>query len=370
MGFFGASKKFDGMEREVLSNPTPMNMVSLVERYMAAGEEDKALETAKKAVEKFPNSEKCQSTFQNVRRMQLQVEIQDLNKAIREGGHKKDFERLAEIYHRDLGNRTKAFEIAQEGLAKYQQSDTLQTISGLIRMDRFHQDFLANDFSESIRHFEKAAVINPRNYKALASMGRLYAEAGAYFKAKPVLEQVLKVSPGDEVAERALRVVVSNMGSTARDVDEALSQIESQRGLLGVGLEVRKIFEPSQRGSGVADVSTGQVEKFLNNFESMNGYKCSAVILRDGRCMGSHTRGMVGRERFVRVLQEVYHCCEDASKRMDIGTFVSDEIETSVGRVVMTDWKGHVFGILADVPAKKEDLNQAVEKFIAFLSVG
>ena len=74
MGLFDSSRRrqLDDLEREVLANPTPQNMVSLIERYMAAGQEDKALEMAKKACEKFPNSEKVQVTFQNVRRLQLQ----------------------------------------------------------------------------------------------------------------------------------------------------------------------------------------------------------------------------------------------------------------------------------------------------------
>ena len=39
-------------------------------------------------------------------------------------------------------------------------------VSGQVRMDRFHKDFLANDFVEAIRHFEKTASINRSHYKA------------------------------------------------------------------------------------------------------------------------------------------------------------------------------------------------------------
>ena len=55
-----------------MSNPTPVNMVPLIERYMALGDEARALEWASKAVEKFPDSEKCSASFQNIRKMQLQ----------------------------------------------------------------------------------------------------------------------------------------------------------------------------------------------------------------------------------------------------------------------------------------------------------
>ena len=85
MGLFDGTKRrhLNDLEREVLANPTPQNMVSLIERYMAAGDEAKALEMARKSVEKFPNSEKVQTTFQNVRRIQLQAEITEISKALR-----------------------------------------------------------------------------------------------------------------------------------------------------------------------------------------------------------------------------------------------------------------------------------------------
>src|SRR5262249_35090376 len=134
MGLFDGTKRrhLNDLEREVLANPTPQNMVSLIERYMAAGDEAKALEMARKAIEKFPNSEKAQTTYQNVRRLQLQAEITDISKALRRSPGKSLYERLASIYHSELGNRTKAFETALEGLAKFPQSDGLHLISGLI----------------------------------------------------------------------------------------------------------------------------------------------------------------------------------------------------------------------------------------------
>ena len=131
MGLFDGTKRrqLNDLEREVLANPTPQNMVSLIERYMAAGDEAKALEMARKAVEKFPNSEKVQTTYQNVRRLQLQGEITEISKALRRSPGKSLYERLASIYHSELGNRTKAFETALEGLAKFPQSDGLHLIS-------------------------------------------------------------------------------------------------------------------------------------------------------------------------------------------------------------------------------------------------
>ncbi len=369
MGLFETKRRqLDELEREVLSNPTPQNIVALVERYMAVGDERKALDMAKKAVDKFPDSEKCQTTYQNVRRLQLQSEIQELNKALRKGPTKGHYERLADIYYRELVNRTKAFEVTLEALAKFPNSDGLHMIAAQIRMDRFHQDYLANDFVESVRHFEKAAASNPKNHRAMVSLGRLYAEAGAYYNAKPVLEQALKSSPGDEHAEQLLHLVDANLAEAVPNLDDALAEIESRRALSSKGTESRRIFEPAPRGGAAPQVSPSKIDAFLVGFESMNGYKCSSVLTRDGACVAAHTRGIVPRERFTKLIQEIYQCSEEASRKMDIGTFVNGEIETSIGRVILAEWKKFIFGILADQPAKKEDMDAAVEKFFAFLS--
>lgn len=371
MGLFDSTKRrqLNDLEREVLGNPTPQNMVSLVERYMASADEGHALEMARKAVERFPNSEKVQNTYQNVRRLQLQSEITEINKALRRSPSKAHYERLAAIYHTELGNRTKAFETALEGLTKYPNSDGLHLISGQIRMDRFHSDFLANDFTEAVAHLEKAAALNPNNYKSQLCLARLYAEAGVFGKARPVLEQVLKANPGDTNSEALLRHVEENTAHSQSSVEDALSDIETRRALSEVGQAARHIFEPAP-GSSAAKVDPMKLEAFLVGFEGMNGYKCSAVLSRDGQVVASHTRGIVPKERFTQFLQDIYQCSEDASRKMDIGTFVSGELDTSVGRVGMAEWKGFIVGILADQPAKREDLNTAVEKFVSFLSVG
>jgi tetratricopeptide (TPR) repeat protein len=371
MGLFDTSRRrqLDDLEREVLANPTPQNMVSLIERYMAAGSEEKAADVARKAVEKFPNSEKVQNTYQNVRRVQLQSEITELSKSLRRSPSRAHYERLADIYHREIGNRTKAFETALEGLTKFANSDGLHLISGQIRMDRFHQDFLANDFTEAVHHFERASQLNPRNYKALSCLARMYAEVGVYDKARPYLDQMLGENPGDEHAAGMLRIASER--PAAPNLDDALTEIESRRSLSADGAEIAHLFEPGPRtGTAAPVVSPMKIEGFLTGYESVNGYKCSAVLTRDGACVAAHSRGMVPRESFAQFVQDVYLCSEDSSRKMDIGTFVNGEFETSVGRVALAEWKGYILGILADQPAVKKDVDAAVEKFVTFISVG
>src|SRR4029079_3003579 len=271
MGLFDGTKRrhLNDLEREVLANPTPQNMVSLIERYMAAGDEAKALEMARKSVEKFPNSEKVQTTYQNVRRIQLQAEITEISKALRKSPGKSLYERLASIYHSELGNRTKAFETALEGLAKFPQSDGLHLISGQIRMDRFHTDFLANDLTEASHHFEKAASINSNNYKSLVNLARLFAEAGAFYKAKPILEQVLRANPGDTNAEALHRFIAENLDKACPDRDDAVAGIETRRELSPEGEAVRRIFDPTA-GASSAQAERATPGAFLGCFEAGN----------------------------------------------------------------------------------------------------
>ena len=107
---------------------------------------------ARKAIEKFPDSEKCALTYQYVRKNQFQSEIQDLNRAVRTKPTAGHYERLAHIYLNELADRSRALEVAQEGLLKFPSSDALHCVCAQVRMERFHSDFLANDTTEAIRH--------------------------------------------------------------------------------------------------------------------------------------------------------------------------------------------------------------------------
>jgi len=369
MGLFDTRKRLEALEQEVQRGPTPVNMVSLIEKYMAVGEEAKALDWARQAVEKFPDSEKCSATYENIQKLRLQHQIVQLNQTIRRNPSIEPYEQLATLYLQDLGNRNKAYELALEGLNKFPRSDGLHLICGQVRMERFHSDFLANDFMEAVRHFETAAEVNPANGRAHLNLGRLYAEAGAYDRGKTELDSLVRLGELDANSDRLHRLVGARAPQSV-DLDEALQQIELRRGLTAEGLELRKIFEPSPRGGTILQVSAVKIEGFLARFGTMPGYRASAVVAGGGEALATHTTGKVAKDRFVQLVQAIVRCCEEASRRMDIGAFVHAEIETNMGRVSIASWKNMVIGILADVPAKKGEVDAAIEKFVEFLSVG
>jgi hypothetical protein len=208
-------------------------------------------------------------------------------------------------------------------------------------MDRFHTDFLANDFTEAIHHFEKAASINSNNYKSLVNLARLFAETGAFYKAKPILEQVLRANPGDTNAEALHRFIGENLAKAVPSLDDAVAEIETRRELTPEGEQVRRIFDPTA-SSGAAQVDRAKLEAFLVGFESMNGYKCSSVLTRDGQQYASHTRGMVPKDRFTKFLQEIYQC--SGTRRADGHRDLRERRLDTPRCVAMAEWKGYVVG--------------------------
>ncbi|MBI2933799.1 MAG: tetratricopeptide repeat protein [Planctomycetes bacterium] len=368
MGIFDTGRRrLEALEREVLSNPTPQNMVSLAENYARLGDWARAVEVARKAIEKFPDSEKCALTYQYVRKNQFQSEIQELNRSIRTRPQAQHYERLAHIYLTELADKNRALEIAQEGLLKFPSSDVLHCVCAQVRMERFHTDFLGNDGMEAIRHSQLALATNNENATALYCLGRLQAEAGAYDKARPVVENYQRRYPNDDNMKQLLKLIDAHMPESVGDLDDAFVEIETRHGLSPVGMEMMQIFQPV-RSSAAPQISPSKMEAFLRGYDMIHGYKCSAVVAKGGELLASHSRGLVPSEKFVYLLQRIYQCAEDSSKRMDIGTFINGEIECSLGKVVVSEWKNLVLGILADRPAKREDFRRAIDKFQAFAS--
>lgn len=367
MGMFDTSRRrLEALEHEVLSNPTPQNMKKLAEDYARAGDLKHALDVAKRAVEKFPDSETCALTYQYIRKQQFTTEIQDLNRAIRTSPSQQTYERLGSVYLSELGDRNKALEVAMEGLHKFPSSESLHLICAQVRIDRFHTDYTANDVSEAIHHAEQALKMNSSSPVALWCLARLYAEVGAYAKAKPKIDQYLRANPGDEAMRQLLKLVEAHVSEGVDSVDDALAEIEQRHGLSPTGQEMLQIFQPV-RGATQVNVSPAKVENFLRGYEQMSGYKCSMVMTRGGQFIAGHSRGMIQQDKFVNLVQNIFRCAEDASRRMDLGDFRDGEITSSIGVVKIAEWKNLVLGLLAAAPAKPEDFSRAVDKFHAFV---
>lgn len=366
MGAFDKRKKeLDMLEKEVDANPTAMGYVNLIERYIAITEHVKALELARHAVDRFPASERVQLTLQNVRRIGLQHELAAVQKEMAEKPSATTYEKLARINFDDLANKSKAQEVALEGLLKYPNSDGLHLVTGQIRLERYHADFLPNDFLEARQHLEEAIRLNGKNFKARLLLARMYAEVGMPQLARPLLEKLRAEAP-DEVVEKLFKAVANAAPVGAADLETRLGELENRGTLDEAGRGATQIF--SKGGAGRAMVQRPAVDAFIRRLEFIGGFKCGAIVTKTGDVVGKSIRVPELDATFGGMVHTIYKASETASNRMDIGSFVSGEIETPHGTLAISECGNLILGILAGQPAKRTELSKALEDFVSLAS--
>lgn len=366
MGAFDKRKKeLELMEKEVDANPTAMGYVNVVERYMAINEHRKAMDVARRALERFPASERVQLTLQNVRRVALQEELAALQKELVEKPNAQTYERLARVNLDDLGNKSKAQEVALDGLLRYPNNDGLHLVAGQIRLERYHADFLPNDFIEAKGHLEEAIRLNGKNFKARLLLARMFAEVGMPQLARPILEKLRQEAP-DEVVEKLYKAVEHAAPVGAADLETRLSELENKGTLDEASKGATQVF--ARGGAGKAMVQRPAVDAFIRRLEFINGFKCGAIVTKSGDVVGKSIKIPELDATFGPLVHEVYKASETASNRMDIGSFVSGEIDTPHGTLAVSECGNLILGILAGNPARRTELSKALEDFVSLAS--
>jgi predicted regulator of Ras-like GTPase activity (Roadblock/LC7/MglB family)/Tfp pilus assembly protein PilF len=345
---------------ESSSTSTPQQYVGLVEKFMAVDDAPAAAEVARLAMKRFPDAEQVQQAFQNVRRLELQGQIQQLQKAIAAGrAGAGEYERLAVIYNQELGNKNKAYEAARDGLNRYKKAAGLHLLCGQIRMERYRDDSLANDWMEAREHLQRAIELNPSATMARLHLAQLYVMAGLHGSAKPIVDQ-LRAEAATEEVERLAGVIA------AAPPDDPSVDLETRLGRLEKGREVK--VEPG--GGGEAVRAAGQVPKnvleaYVKRLEKIDGFKAAGILTVEGTPLAVSCRVRELQEGFIELIRSVYEASESASHRMDIGSFVNGEIDTPRGTLSVSESNELVLGILAGEPAKATQLRRAAEEFTA-----
>jgi tetratricopeptide (TPR) repeat protein len=87
--------------------------------------------------------------------------------------------------------------------------------------------------AEAIGRFEKAAKADPANVAPRLALAQIYGQSGEYAKAIPFYEKVLNEKPNLWVAVNDLAYLLSEYGTSKKDLDRALKlamQARKQRG--------------------------------------------------------------------------------------------------------------------------------------------
>lgn len=360
MGLFDSAsdkkkKELAALRKAVEASPSPAGFVSVVEKYAAAGDLIAAADTARQAMKQFPTAEKVQQAYQNVRRIELQGQIQDLTRAITEGrAGAGEFDRLAVIYSQELGNKTKAYEIAREGLAKYKKAAGLHLLCGEIRADRYAEDHLANDWIEARNHLEKAVELSPATTMARLHLAQLFVMVGLTAEAKPIVDKLAAEAPSETV-EALARQIAAAPAAGPVDVETRLAELQKAKAPGSAG------GAPGTAGA----VDKNVLEAYLGRMEKIDGFKAAAIVAADGQVLLVKSVKPELSAAFGQLVHAIYLACEESSHRMDIGSFVSGEIDTPRGTIEVAEGGHLVLGILAGEPAKTAQLRKATEEFAA-----
>ena len=363
MGMFDSKRReIDAERKGVMGMPSPAGFVRLVERYAAINELDAAGEIARDGMKRFPDSEKIQQAYQNVRRIQLQGDIQDLHKKIQDGrAGANEFDRLARIYFQELGNKTKAYEIAFEGLDRYKKASGLNMLCGQIRMERYFEDHLANDWTEARAHLEKTSELNPSATMARVYLAQLFVAVGLYSRAKPIVEQLQAEASTENVENLARQIASAPAEDASVDLETRLSRISK-----GLAPEAGDEAEEALAAEPIhVSVETRVLEAYLSRVEKIDGFKAAAVVAAGGEALAVKSTVPELEAAFAELVHSVYSASEEAANRMDIGSFVNGEIDTPRGTLSISESGGLVLGILAGAPAKMELLRKAAEEFVS-----
>jgi tetratricopeptide (TPR) repeat protein len=358
---FRPKSDLERLEKEVAVGPTAANLTSLAERYQAAGDVARALETAKRAVERYPDSEKARNTYQAIRRFQMQAQIIDLQRRIAQDPVPGDFEVLANLYYHDLGDRDKAIDLVRQGLERFPKSEGLHFLNGQIRLDRFHGEFIAHDGQKSIEHLQEAARLNPQNYRAGLLLARLYGELGLTLQAREALVNLRKIAPGDEMVAALEKATAGDPLFT--DVDDALSAAEQGRGFPPGTAAVTALFGArSQTVRAQADL--GQVQGALKKLLDPPWALGAFAFTVDGQNLGFEVRPELEGPVWQQALIALHHAAEISSKRMDIGGILSGTLDCPTRRIHLRERGSVVLALVARSNARPHDAESALAQTI------
>jgi tetratricopeptide (TPR) repeat protein len=356
-GFFRPKSDVDRLEQEAAANPTAASFTALAERYQAAGNITQALAAAKRAAERFPDSDRARNTYQTIRRLQMQGQIVDLQHRIAQDPVPGDFEVLANLYYHDLDDRDKSLELTRQGLDRFPKSEGLHFLDGQIRFDRYHDDFVVLDGERCIEHLKEAVRLNPQNYRAALLLARLYGELGLTTQARERVAALRGLVPGDATVEALEKAVARD--PVYPDLDEALSSADRIRGFPPETAAVAALFGgKASAPRPTADAS--RIQSVLKGLVDAPWALGAFAFTTEGQNLGFEVRPDLEGPVWQQALIAIHHSAEIASRRMDIGGFLAGTLDCPTRRVHLRERGTLVLALIARSNSRPDDAETAL----------
>jgi cytochrome c-type biogenesis protein CcmH/NrfG len=368
MGFWswllGKRRELEKMEADVRRNPTPGTISALCDMYLQKGEGNNAVETARRAIQRFPDSPKIREMHAKILRLHNQNALNKLQKELENRPQATTYSRLAEIHFAELNDANRALELATDGLEKFPQSEELHMIASKIRQVRYMTDKLAKDGLKCVEHLEAAAQLNPMNYKGNALLAHLLTQAGAYERAQAPLQAILRFAPDDGPA-RTLLEKLRGVTQASSDLEDLFKALESAGG-------------PSEEAQALADLIpvdtptvtavTGRIDAQaaatnIEGFRRMDGAKAAMVMDEQGQVVASFaSSGSVAE--LAQTVFMIYSTSEDSGRRMDIGSFKRGILESPGMRLHLVEAGGHIVAVATGKATRDEVVRASINSFI------
>ncbi|RME03066.1 MAG: tetratricopeptide repeat protein [Planctomycetota bacterium] len=356
---FRAKKEIQKAREMAKANPTPKTTAYFADKLIEFKEYDNALAVLEMGAKAFPNSELLQSKYKKLKRLKYQNEIKALKEQIEKNQDRVAYAKLADIYVK-IGEEDRAIEICQAGCEKFPDYEGNHLILGKLRWERFRRNIQVRDGVKAVEHFEYVAQINPKNYKVLYQLARIYVELGYPQKAIEKLQVILQHHPEDENCQRLLRRAKLLPPSSETDLEYLFQDLVNKRP------EVLK-----KQGSAGAIIERllkdkASLQKKLGEFVKKPGLLALAIFNSEGELKLSHITDPKLKETIHTFLPRMIKPTQNCSLRMDIGSLQDAKVKGKKGWIWIKAFGGGVFVFMFTSQAKSRQVESFLDNFFEY----
>jgi tetratricopeptide (TPR) repeat protein len=367
------------LRKAAKKRPTPETLGALAERYIALGKLEDASRVAEAGLARFPASERLRKVSTYAKKSRRKAQIAKLRAEMKERPTPSVYSQLADI-QRELGNHEDALAICHQCIERFPLNENPYLIIGEIRLTRFISDRIGHDGVEAEQQLQRVVKLNGQNLKAHLLLGQLYFLIGALEPMRDHLEICLAISPGIPEFEDFLRHAeagrfLSGSAHVEEDdflddeegltVDELIRSVEVERAFRNppdAFPKNRLINTGNPTAKAVLDVEGLRAN--LGRIGAGDGIRNAVILDRDGEHLADLSDpDSLTRKQFSELVSEIVSTSEDASRRMDVGSFQWCTVEGNFGGVTISRVKNISLGMKFDPGVRPERAHRMLEGF-------